>query len=572
MVPALGSGQAWSVSFLWAQHNEHRLPLAKLIWLVISHASRYDFRAAMYLSALTLGAAAALLLFAAKRVRGQTSYADAFLALTLLNLGQCQNLLWSFLLSWTLSSLFLAVVFMVVVMSGQFLRIKDALIAGSAIICLPLCGGNGVIVAPCLALWLGWSAFRQWRKPGFRMAGTIALSFTIMALLTCCLYFVNYNWRGASSHAFSPLVLASATAQCLAISMGRGACGIDDSGRKLLDAVCFGPAVEHWKFLVIFMLVCLALAFGSLAWAAYRCAEERHRSIALIVFACAVLAVAPVVAWGRASSSSPYECLHPRYIVICLPLWWVVYFSGILCRWNEAANLLQISLFSVACAFFLTNECTGLEYGRWQKAAMKRFEDALDRGVPCPLLANEADCLYPRVDVLPARFSMLRRAGVGPFRHMNDPEYVEVKLPTTPTCVEHLVAAKEGWHVQGPDAGLVYRLPCPRRVEAVRVRVIIHNGGTAVMLRCCWADSTRNQLVDVARAYERTLPTTRASGARVLTVPINDRIDLVRISAGTKPCDVQVQEVVLLCSDSPTATAYFHDNARRRGSLVAYDR
>ena len=64
------------------QHAEHRIPLAKFIWLGILKLTNYDFRAGNFLVVLAFGAVAGGMILAARAVRGTTSYADAFLPLS----------------------------------------------------------------------------------------------------------------------------------------------------------------------------------------------------------------------------------------------------------------------------------------------------------------------------------------------------------------------------------------------------------------------------------------------------------------------------------------------------------
>src|SRR5262245_27975661 len=53
-------GESLTPGWLWAQYHEHRLPLAKLLWLGILKLTDYNFRAGMYVQAALLSAMAAV--------------------------------------------------------------------------------------------------------------------------------------------------------------------------------------------------------------------------------------------------------------------------------------------------------------------------------------------------------------------------------------------------------------------------------------------------------------------------------------------------------------------------------
>ena len=80
--------QPVTAELLWAQHNEHRIPLPKAIHLVLSRLTNCDYRAGMVLNVITLAALAFAMIRVARRLRGSLSYADAFFPLALLQLGQ----------------------------------------------------------------------------------------------------------------------------------------------------------------------------------------------------------------------------------------------------------------------------------------------------------------------------------------------------------------------------------------------------------------------------------------------------------------------------------------------------
>src|SRR5262249_6250595 len=89
--------------WLWRQHNEHRLPLPKLVYWGLAQVTGHDARAGCYLTIVLLSAMSLSLIRAASNLRGQTDYADAFFPIVLLNWGHFENFQIGFQISFTFS-------------------------------------------------------------------------------------------------------------------------------------------------------------------------------------------------------------------------------------------------------------------------------------------------------------------------------------------------------------------------------------------------------------------------------------------------------------------------------------
>jgi hypothetical protein len=107
-----------SLSWLWEQHNEHRLPLAKLIWVLSLRLTHYDFRLASLLNVLALGGLCATMVLTAKRIRGRIHYSDAFFPLIVLSPAQYENLLWGWQVGFV-TAVVLACALLLLIVSAQ---------------------------------------------------------------------------------------------------------------------------------------------------------------------------------------------------------------------------------------------------------------------------------------------------------------------------------------------------------------------------------------------------------------------------------------------------------------------
>src|SRR5207249_3988664 len=95
IIRALVGEQPVTPGWLWAQCNEHRIAVPKLMLLESYRLAGNDVRAGMVLSAASLSALAAGLVMLAGRFRGGHRASDALFPILLLNPGHSTNLLWS---------------------------------------------------------------------------------------------------------------------------------------------------------------------------------------------------------------------------------------------------------------------------------------------------------------------------------------------------------------------------------------------------------------------------------------------------------------------------------------------
>src|SRR5215471_5218044 len=196
MVPTMTGHQPVTAEWLWSQHNEHRVPLPRLILLGLHRITGINFRTPMFFNVLITGALALAMLLVAKRLRGgRVSYTDAFFPLIFLNWGQAANLIWGWEVQFYASMAFSSIALLLTAQSGPRLRLRNAAPLGVCLILLPLCGVNGLVLAPLLALWLSYSAVvhLRTREPSARRDGLLVLGLAVSALLLSALYLVDWE-------------------------------------------------------------------------------------------------------------------------------------------------------------------------------------------------------------------------------------------------------------------------------------------------------------------------------------------------------------------------------------------
>ena len=195
MVPTLTGEQPISLTWLWSQHNEHRIPLPRLILLGLGKLTNNDFRAGMYFGVLGLGALALAMILVAKQLRGTWSYSDAFFPLVLLNWGHAVNMLWGWQVQFFASTILAGIILLAIAKWGDQSKGGPALTVGMCLLLLPLCGANGLGLVPALALWLGYSSIVSLRTEPVsdKRNHFLVLGMAIGAALLIPMYFMGYE-------------------------------------------------------------------------------------------------------------------------------------------------------------------------------------------------------------------------------------------------------------------------------------------------------------------------------------------------------------------------------------------
>jgi hypothetical protein len=387
--------------WLWSQNSEHRLPLPRLVNLLLLRATG-DFRSTMAFDTLGWGAVAAGMILVAGMLRGgRTSLADAFFPLLLLQLGNWDNLVWGWQIQFVLPSVLVCVLLLIIVATPVPTTHGALLGGGLALVCLPLCGANGLIFTPTLAAWFAYVAWVR-SRPAVAVRGTsssLPAGAALVAALLCVAYFVSYEaspWNEPSP--------------------GWGAM-LATSGKFL--ALSVGPAARGSWLLFVFvvslaLLVSLGVLLGALRSGE---GEERVRIAGLLAFLCAVVALALAVGWGRAGHVAATGRMPIRYTVLAAPGLCAAYFSLLLCGppWLRGAGPACLAL--LLLLLLPLNTRIGLQRRDWFAAGMAAFEHDLAAGTSPKLLANRHHpfLLHWDEELMVAGMRMLHEAGVGPF-------------------------------------------------------------------------------------------------------------------------------------------------------------
>jgi hypothetical protein len=412
VMPWVSGQQPVEPSWLWRHHNEHRIPLPKMVWVVLGRLTGYDVRAGMYLDAVILGAISAALLLGARRLRGRTALSDAFFPLALLHWGQHQTLLWNFEVQFISSAVLSLIVLLTLVSVGSVPTARQGLILGTCLVLLPLCGANGLILVPPLAAWLAVAGVVRWRSglPHGRRDGALWLGLAGTALGLVALSFLGE--RAVGVHPESPSLDASIQTACQFFVMALG-----PGGEMILPFSALG------------LLLLVALCGLTLAAALYRRTDERWRGSGLLVYLGALLGLGLAVGWGRAGFGGVTALTGTRFVTLAVPLLCWCYFIAQLASAPSASTPFRMVPW-LLCAVLLAlqpwNIREGLSHGRGQAAILSHVEADIREGIgPAELARRWQYFLYysingldeeERQQLLQERLEWLRHTGQGPYK------------------------------------------------------------------------------------------------------------------------------------------------------------
>jgi hypothetical protein len=396
--------QPVDAGWLWQAHNDHRIPLPKLVLLTLYHLSGWDFRVGMYANALLLAGLAGAGISVAANRRGRWSYADAFLPVMLLNWGHYQNLLWSWQVTQVIPAVIVLGLLLTIVRFGTKLTGLVSICCGVAVAALPLCGVPGLAYVPGFALWLAEVGRQSWRagSPTGRRDALVAWALAAVAVVLIPIYFIDLK-TSVSQQPFQPLRSLKAMMAFVAHGLGPAA-----------------PALRPWSYVLVFGVFLSATAVLVLALR-NRDVAIRSRGFAMLMFMVAFSGVAFAVGVAR-----PRE-FPPRYFLQAVPAWWWAYFVFDIYGRGWTRRLALMGLLSLAVAASGVGFRVGLQYAKDRDAQLTVFESDLRKGMSASqLVARHQRTLMPFPedggasfhDALTYGFDVLRKRGVGAFKSL----------------------------------------------------------------------------------------------------------------------------------------------------------
>jgi hypothetical protein len=406
IVSVMTGSEPVSLRWAWAQYNEHRIVIPRLIMVGLLRFVSTDFRVVRYANAVLLSVMAATMLLVARRVRGSARLTDAVLPLAILSLGQGESVLEGFVLSLILTSV---IAIALIAATTRARGGDDRVITlgfGPSLVLLPLCGASGVAMLPPLMLWLvGYIAWGWWsgRRPGTWVRAT-GLAWLVAGLAVVALYPVGYSRARYQALAPSASVLASSVVEYLGLTVHPYP---EMAGYHRLA----GPIS-----VILVMATLLLLTITIL-----RSQAERSRALGLVAIILSMLGVAAAVGQFR-GGFGPGACCLSRYVSLATPLLGVLYISWAAYGNPTARATVQVGLLALVCLTYPDGMRWARDYGERVHSAERRVERALRDHLPIPILLDRAcPAIFPcGRELAYSCFKMLKAARVGAFAEMED--------------------------------------------------------------------------------------------------------------------------------------------------------
>ena len=433
LVAAMTGREADLGSWLWSQNNEHRLPVPRLAMLALLKVTGGNFRSGAIFNIAMVALLAAGMIEVARRVRGGTlRYTDAFFPIVLLEVGDWQDLFWTWQMAFVLSVVLVGLGILAIVRRPALDTPGAAAAIGGTLVMAPLTGGSGLLFMPPLMLYAGLMGLRLARRnvsKSERSAATTLIGSVVVAGVIIALYLLSYErpgWVPANPGVGKSIIAA-----------------------LQFQAFGLGPAVRtSWNFWIGATLLVLLMA-------TFRVAQNlipRRRGDppsaggsdlrALGVFACllSVAGFAAGMGWGRAAVIDVYGGWPDRYVLLAAPAFCVAYFafeqsgSAAINRWGRAL------LFALAAILLPTNMAFGREWGIWWVNGADYVAKDIRAGTPRDVLATRhRDSLSHQVTAgrMAELMQMLHDQGTGPFAAMVSAEDASVPPRLSPVTLRY---------------------------------------------------------------------------------------------------------------------------------------
>lgn len=399
LVPPMTGHEPHLWTWLWAQNNEHRLPLPRLVLLAILKPT-HDLRWGMVANVAMMSGAAFAILRLLARVRGGSfRYTDAFVPIALLHIGNWENYMWAWQLCFVLSSAVTLVLLLALQANDLWRSRRHAALAAAMVAALPLCGANGLAFVAPIAAWLTLGAVVRLRvEPDARDSARIILAGVALAAAAAAYYFVGYTH--ATWNPPSPGVIATTKTSLKFLTMS------------------FGPVILRTPLAgaAILLLATIPAAALALRVAVGGSMDAQAQARRLLAYLAGVAALAIAFGWGRAGLV-PTVGLPDRYVLLAVPVLVWAYIVVEMYGRRSTRAVVQAALFVTACVLLPANTRDGFEWRDWYRAGMQAVMHDIDAGMPRDELVRRhgSYLMAWSPEHLAAGMEMLKGAGIGPF-------------------------------------------------------------------------------------------------------------------------------------------------------------
>ena len=387
-VPVVTGREPLTLSWLFAFHNEHRIPLPKLVWVAVERLSGFDGRWGSALNALILAGAAVLLVLGLRRLRGRMIWTDAIVPLLLLHGGHWEDITWPFQVAFTLFVLALAWI----LWRMQTPREDADPALGLGIFVLPFLGAATFPFVCLLAPWTIWTSRRDPRPLRRRLT---------MGLAAGSLLFLPFYF-GFQRPDYFPPSPGPATDIAVAIQLLAGSLGIPGARSWPLSGWLAGAVVG------------VTAVLGLL--------RSKSRSSAGQLLVLTGLIVLALIIGHSRSGTSRFAGFNERYVTLFCLVPVLAYTAIPATRFPVVTRLAQALMLAAVALFYGRNSDHAEDILMERRHATRKLLRDVNAGVPIPLLARRHPYWSPQmVQQLEAGFSILAQDRISIYRNAPAP-------------------------------------------------------------------------------------------------------------------------------------------------------
>lgn len=379
--------------WLWAQHNEHRLPLPRLAYYVLFQIT-HDFRAGSVLQVALLSGTSLALMSLAARLRGYPYWTDAFFPASLVHVGHWENLLIGYNICFAFILVLETAIGVIALRTTRENLYSSGRTAGVLMVLLCLCGGGGVVTALPVAVWLAYLSFNVVRQSHSQAA--ILFSFAVVPFAYLAIYLQGYHRPGHHPE------------------VGEGGFDVLRVTGQVVS-IAFGHGTYRWWIAVFLGIVTLGAFTLSELLKDWRRFETRLAATGLIAISAGIAGVALVIGLGRAALEGS-DGLASRYTYLTWPLIALTYIFWC-SRGGRRGKWIPAALCAAAAMFYPVNMIHGTHVGAKVRGVLATVEIEFRQGVPPDVIVRHFRGTFQgnQEERAVRAMPMLRAARIGAF-------------------------------------------------------------------------------------------------------------------------------------------------------------
>jgi len=362
-IPMLTGTTPVSLKWLWAQHNEHRIIIPKLVYL-FSFNMAPDFKVPILLTLIAMGGCSLVMMIVTQKLNSFNPLLLLVFPMLLLNMTLGYHH-WGFHIQFASSTILLCLLLCSIVCtqsSGTPSLVGLPAIAASAVLLLlPLCGMNGVlpsfVLIPYFLLRGGSEVFHA-GTPRSGLWGKVIFLSAVFAALITGMIFVGYH---SIPHPWSDPDLFQFVAAVMHVFSA---------------PLSFGPA-GLIAGVIIFFLALLVVA-QTLKQIRHNRSDGRKIDWCkgdLLVFVIAMLILALGLGWGRGGRGWPHE-IDGHYSLLMVPLLCALFIACLLNKWARTAQ----GLWLVTLIMFCFHGATAVRFPLFVDGKSRKIDRSIEAG------------------------------------------------------------------------------------------------------------------------------------------------------------------------------------------------